>query len=152
MPSIRVNLYFENDYDNELLSKLPDYDGLLRLKGTVTFRKLQGWTEVLHAIIDTGAHTSTLPKWLWSEIERTKLTDHHVRGLVPGKECVMDVEVAWVRAMIVDVEGNRTDEIRFRALLVPSDEIPIVIGFKDLLERFEVCFNFPQRRAHIESR
>lgn len=62
------------------------------------------------------------------------------------------MKIGSVTGVIIDGEGNVTDELAFRAYLASTDEIPIVLGFKDLLEKFEVCFNFPQRRAYIESR
>lgn len=103
------------------------------------------------AIVNTGAHTSVLPFTVWREADVMILGDHSVRGLVPREECVLEVKVARLTGVIVDGKGHTTDEITFRAFLAPTDQIPIVLGFKDLLEKFEVSFDFAKRSAYIES-
>ncbi|MEM4298544.1 MAG: hypothetical protein QW815_09285 [Nitrososphaerota archaeon] len=55
-------------------------------------------------------------------------------------------------AVFLDKLGNRTKQIMFRAYLAPTDEIPIVLGFKDLLEKFQVCFNFSEKKSYLESK
>lgn len=136
----------------EILQKIPGYNGLLRLVGYAIFKTPTGWTELEDVIIDTGAHTSILPRWLWIEIEREKIADHYVRGLVPKEECIMDVEVAWVTVVLLDARGNRTPEIKFRAYLTLTDEIPIVLGFKDLLDRLILHLDYGQKIAYVEEK
>ncbi len=43
--------------------------------------------------------------------------------------------------MLVDME-NHTNEIEVYAFLSLIDEIPLIVGFKDLLENFKVCFDY----------
>ena len=94
MLSIRVNLDFISQYDLELLKRIPDYNGMLRLAGLVIFKSSLGWTDPQDAIIDTGAHTSILPKWVWTLIEKQVTGSYYVRGLVPDPKCKMNVDVA----------------------------------------------------------
>ncbi|MBI4257719.1 MAG: hypothetical protein HY619_02075 [Thaumarchaeota archaeon] len=99
MPSIRVSLDFISQYDLELLKRIPDYDGLLRLIASAIFKSPSEWTEPQDAIVDTGAHTSILPKWLWTRIEKRVITSYYVRGLVPDPKCQMKVSVAWISGL-----------------------------------------------------
>ena len=149
--STKVNLFFRRLYDFELLEKLPDYDGLLRLSCIMRFKTRDGWTELKNVIIDTGAHTTLIPLSLWKRLDVEILTEHYVRGLVPDEKCKVDVKVGWVKGVIVDERGNQTDEIRFRAFLASIDAIPIIIGFKDLLDKFKLCFDSINKTGYIEA-
>lgn len=139
-------------YDIELSEKIPDYEGLLRLVCRARFRTANGFTEARHSIVDTGAHTSIIPLSLWKRLDIKLMAEHYVRGLVPKKECFMDVKVGLVKARIVDEEGNQTDEMNVRAFLSPVDTVPVIIGFKDLLEKFKVCFDPTKKMAYIETK
>ncbi|KPV62161.1 MAG: hypothetical protein AOA65_2053 [Candidatus Bathyarchaeota archaeon BA1] len=127
--SIRVKLDFIHQYDSELLRRFPDYDGLLRLVCFAKFKTKNGWSGARDAIIDTGAHTSILPLSVWEPLDAQILGDYFVRGLVPKKECVLEVKVGWLTGIIIDEQGNTTPETKFRCYLAPSDEVPIVLGF-----------------------
>jgi hypothetical protein len=80
------------------------------------------------------------------------ISDHYVRGLVPKPECKIDVKVGWVKGRIVDEEGNFTPEIKFRAFLALVDNIPLIVGFKDLLEKYLIQINPAANQAFIEAR
>lgn len=149
--SIRVKLFFRKIYDLDLLRKLPDYNSLLRLSCIMKFKTKDGWTELKNAIVDTGAHTTLIPLSLWKRLQVNLLADHHVRGLVPKEECKLAVKVGWVAAVIIDPKGNQTGEIKLRAFLASTDEIPIIVGFKDLLDKFKVCFDPMSGTGYIES-
>ncbi|MCS4540933.1 MAG: hypothetical protein HY929_01210 [Euryarchaeota archaeon] len=149
--SIRVNLAFVKQFDVELLKKVPDYDGLLRLVCDISFKTTKGWTEAEDAIIDTGAHTSLLPLSLWQELDVKIISDHYVRGLVPKPECKIDVKVGWVTGKIIDEHENSTPEIKFRAFLALVDNIPLIMGFKDLLERYHIDIDAMVSKASIET-
>ncbi len=120
------------------MKKYPNYDGLLRIVSTIAFRTKDGWSNPRLAIIDTGAHTSILPLTVWEEADVEIFGDHFVRGLVPKEECVLSVKVGWVDAVILDRFGNQSSKLRFRAYLAPTDDIPLIIGFKDLMDRCEL--------------
>ncbi len=150
--SIKVKLTLLKQYDVELLRKIPDYGKLIRVIGWIKFKTLFGWTEPSHAIIDSGAHTSLIPLSLWQEIDVKIISDYYVRGLVPKPECKIDVKVGWIEGKIVDEYGNSTPKIKFRAFLALVDNIPLIIGFKDLLEKFLIKINPVANQAFIEIR
>lgn len=148
--SIKVNLRIVNEYDFELINRIPDYDGLIRILCDIRFKTVNGWAIAESAIIDTGAFTSLLPLSLWEELEVEILADYFVRGLVPKKDCKIDVKIGWIKGKIVDKTGNTTPETKFRAFLAMVDNIPLVIGFKDLLEKFKLIINSINKIAYLE--
>jgi len=150
--SIKVNIHLIKQYDLELLRKIPAYGELLRVVCDVRFKTTGGWTGAEDAIIDTGAHTSLLPLSLWQELDVKILADHYVRGLVPREECRMDVKVGWVTGIIVDERGNATPEKRFRAFLSSLDNVPLIIGFKDLLDKFIIHIDSTEGIGFIETK
>lgn len=115
------------------------------------FKTPDDWTEARYAIVDTGAHTSLLPLSLWKELDVRILADHFVRGLVPREECKIDVRVGWVKGRIVDKEGNSTPQVEFRAFLALTDSIPLIVGFKDLLDKLRLEIDPATGRAFIET-
>jgi len=60
------------------------------------------------------------------------------------------VKIGWVNALILDRLGNQTSKLRFRAYLAPTDDIPLIIGFKDLMDRCELQFNSKSLKGYIE--
>jgi len=148
---IRVNIDFIKQYDPELLKKYPDYNGLLRVVSTIVLKTKSGWSKPRFAIIDTGAHTSILPLTVWEEADAEVIGEYFVRGLVPKEECILPVKIGWVCAVILDRFGNRTDELRFRAYLAPTDDVPLIIGFKDLMDKCELQFNSKSLSGYIET-
>ncbi len=150
--SIKVNLRIVNEYDLGLTKRIPDCDGLLRILCDVRFKTPNGWTEAEYAIVDTGAHTSLLPSSLWKELGVQILADYFVRGIVPKKECTLEVQVGWVKGKIVDKEGNSTPEMKFRAFLAQTDNIPLIVGFKDLLDKLRLDIDAIKGKAFIETK
>ncbi|MFX1521131.1 MAG: hypothetical protein ACFFCD_14560 [Promethearchaeota archaeon] len=145
-----MNLSLIKLSDVELLAKIPDYGKLLRIACWVQFKAANGWYAPQYAIIDTGAHTSLLPLSLWQELEVRMVTNHYVRGLVPKKECTIDVKVGWVVGKLVDMQGNTTPEMKVRAFLSLTDNIPLIVGFKDLMDKCELYFNSKSLTGYIE--
>ena len=137
-------------FDVELLEKVPDYGEFLRIVGWIQLKKSNGWTEPSQAIIDTGAYTSLFPLSLWQDLEVKIISDHFVRGLVPKKQCKIDVKIGWISCKIIDRQGNLTPEIKFRAFLALIDDIPLILGFKDLLDKFRLIISPIEKIGFIE--
>ena len=69
-------------------------------------------------------------------------------GIVPIDECSISVLVGEIDAMLID-ERSHTKKIRMISYFALTDDIPMIIGFKTLLEEFEVCFNYKEDTARI---
>lgn len=87
MRYIRVDLDFIHKHDPELLRRIPEYGSLLRLVWLAAFKTHSGWAAPQRGVIDTGAHTSVLPRRTWIVIEKQGISGYYVRGLVPKPEC-----------------------------------------------------------------
>lgn len=133
-----------------MLKEIPDYGGLFRIWCVVKFKSNDGWVERRNALIDTGAHTTIIPLALSKEIKNEIIGEYLVKGLVAKEGCAIPVKVAWIWVNIVDKEGNETGELKIRTYLASTDEVPIIIGFKDLLEKFKLFIDVSERSGYIE--
>ncbi|HMF30694.1 MAG TPA: hypothetical protein VKK79_04735 [Candidatus Lokiarchaeia archaeon] len=123
---------------------------MLRIFTLVKFRTLLGWSRTLEAIIDTGAYTTLLPVSVWETLDIQVLGDYFVQGLVPRRECTLPVKIGLVTAVIFDDRGNISPEMQLHCFLGLTDETPLVIGFKDLLEKFALHIDTPNQEAFLE--
>jgi len=74
--STKINLHFID----AVLSELSDDEEyiLTRLMGWIVFKTPRGWSTPMDAIIDTGAHTSILPKSIWKSIKIKKIGSYDI--------------------------------------------------------------------------
>ncbi|MEA2033542.1 MAG: hypothetical protein U9N41_08175 [Euryarchaeota archaeon] len=75
---------------------------------------------------------------------------HSIRGIVAKKECSLPVKVSVIKGMLFDEDLNRTKEVEFYAFCAIGDRVPLILGFKRLLERFTICFNISSGMAYLE--
>ncbi|MEM3562426.1 MAG: hypothetical protein QXS27_01570 [Candidatus Jordarchaeaceae archaeon] len=55
------------------------------------------------------------------------------------------------KGKIVDKKGNAMPETKFKAFLALTDKIPLIVGFKDVLERYRIRIDVPIGKAFIET-
>jgi len=123
---------------------------ITRLNCNVTFRRQDGtWSRLHVAIIDSGAHTSVLPEKIWREAERDIIAEYELKGINPRPECSIPALVGKVMCMLHDDYGHSSDDLLISAILAQSNEVPIILGFADLLTEFEVTFNYRAGRAYL---
>lgn len=142
-----VNLFFRVYRDEELEEKVKGID-IIRLKALIRFKTPSGWTDPYEAIVDTGAPLSLIPPFIWERLQRTKLADHATEGIA-GRP--VPVQVAAVNGQLLDRQGNVTEELKIVAFLSSSDEVPLIIGFRDLLDSFENRFDYRKGTAYLKS-
>ena len=145
----RVNLYFRV-FESRTLKRKTGRFPIIRLMGNVVFRNNTGWCVPETAIIDTGAHTSLIPLSLWQELKYEEICEHRVQGISSNLECSIPVIIGKVWCRIIDDSGNSTPEIEMVSMLAKTDEVPLIIGFIDILSKFHVCFDFEKREAYLE--
>jgi len=126
-----------------------DYGELVRLSILIRFKTKLGWSKLYEAIIDTGAHTSVIPRYIWEGIDVEEKVNHSVQGVVPKKECSLPVKVSIVRGALFDDVLNHTKEVEFYAFCAIDDRVPLILGFKGLLDRFTICFNISSGIAYL---
>ena len=124
----------------------------MRLECDVAFRTVNDEIEVYDAaIIDTGAFISLIPRSIWKNVEHEEIARHSVKGIVPKKECSIDVIIGKIKVKLID-EENETNEMDIYAYLAMTDEVPLILGFKDLLSKFRVCFDYGENEAFLEEK
>ena len=145
-----INLFFETLRSGELEAKVDGID-IVRLRCYVQFEKRTGEISIYDAIVDTGAFISLIPFSIWKDVEVDRLADHRVEGLIPKTECSIPVIIGKIGLMLVD-EEYQTEKIDTHAYLALTDEIPLILGFKDLLSSFKVCFDYKENSAWLEDK
>jgi hypothetical protein len=148
---MRVNLFFRVLHDPQLEEKLSGIE-IIRLKALVRFKTARGWSDIYEAIVDTGAHMSLIPLSIWQEAEHTKLARHRIRGIVPKAGCTLPVLVGKVHCRLVDRQGRRTGPLEIHAFLAQTDEVALILGFKDVLMRFAHHIDYRTDTAYIDAR
>ena len=146
-----ISLFFDVFIDSELEKKIPNHAEIVRLWCLVQFKKQKDWTMPYPALIDTGAHTTIIPKKIWSDLSINKIAEHYVRGLIPKEECKLDIDVGEVEILICD-KIKHTNKMKILSYLAPVDNIPLILGFKDLLSKFKICFDYEQNVAFIKTK
>jgi hypothetical protein len=143
-----VNLFFETLRSRELEAKVKGID-IVRLRSYVQFEKRTGEISIHDAIVDTGAFISLIPFSIWREVEVDRLVNHRVEGLIAKSECSIPVIIGKIGLRLVD-EEEQTEKIDIHAYLALTDEIPLILGFKDFLSSFKVCFDYKENSAWLE--
>ena len=137
------------------VKRLPDIElvdhgfWLQRVLCVVRFPLAQGWSGPYHAIVDTGAPTSIIPRSLWSQTRVRTLKSFPLQGLVARKECVIPVTAGIVSALLED-RDNRQIKRTFRAYLAQVDEVPLILGMQDLLEDGKLLLDLRGHSAWLE--
>ena len=99
---VAISAFFDCFVDKELEEKISGRGLIIRLWCWASFEKEDGWTLPYPALIDTGAHTSIIPKRIWSILPVNKLAEHYTKGLVPKPECKLDVGVGEINIILLD--------------------------------------------------
>jgi hypothetical protein len=147
--STKLRVRIKKLVDPELDLKL-DYGELIRLSTLIRFKTKSGRSKLYDAIIDTGAHTSVIPRYIWEGIDAEEKVDHFVQGIVAKEECSLPVKVSIISGVLFDDDLNHTNEVEFFAFCAVDDRVPLILGFKGLLERFTICFNIRSDVAYLE--
>ncbi len=145
----RINLLFEICKNAVIINNIIHYD-LIRLKSGIKFKIKTGFLKNYSAIIDTGAHISVFPKSIWQKLEYEIVGDAQLHGIVKKENCSIPVSVGKIKYSLTDQYGNETEEKSVLAFLAHTDKVPIMLGFKGVLEKLRIYFNFQNNIAYAE--
>lgn len=147
----KVKLFFKTFVHLPLKERIPNHK-IIRLMGLVQLETATGWSESYDAIIDTGAHTSLIPHAIWKETKFEQIGKYEIKGLSLKPECAIPVVIGKLKCVIADNMNVGTEENVILAFLALTDEVPLIIGFRDLREKFTVHFNYETGEAYIEEK
>ena len=146
---LRINLFFEKFSDKEILQKIKNHE-VIRLKGMLQFKSRNGWTKPYQAVIDTGAHTSVIPISSWENVNHEKFGEYKMFGISKNQACSISAEIGKVTCIMIDEEGNQSEELNVISLLASTDAVPLIIGFKDALQKFRLISDYEKNIAFLE--
>lgn len=145
---MEISLHFDIKYDLELIEhniSLP----VIRLYGLVEFKCRDGWSDIYHAIIDTGSPVSVFPAYIQKECDVQFLHQTRISGLVPNEKCSL------LHAKLVSFVFRLRDKdrvakpIQAKAYIAATDKIPLILGFADILEKYDLIVSYSQKKASL---
>jgi hypothetical protein len=150
--STKIKFWFEKIRSPDLEEKVPDIGELTRLFCTIKMKSKKGWSDSLNAIVDTGAPFSVIPLDIWTDLDTTILTEQEIRGINPRKECTLPALIGKTKCILLDEEGNQSKELEVLSYFALSNLVPLIVGFRDILEKFKVCFDYKEDIAFAEEK
>jgi len=133
--------------------RIPDLAPLeveaVRALCAITFRTARGYTKAEWALIDTGSPLSIIPRRVWQQCEVEMLKSYSIRGLVAKEDCVLPVTFGRITCRLMDEQGA-TQDFCIGADLADTNDVPIVLGFRDALTAGVLHIDGRQVRGYLE--
>lgn len=104
---------------------------------------------IRRTIVDTGAVVSLLPRAIWEQLDIEFLGSHQVKGIVKKKECILPVKIGLVKTKLLDEQNNQTPTFTSLVYCADSNEVPIIFGMKDALDKFKIEINTKQKQGYL---
>jgi hypothetical protein len=112
-----------------------------------------GFTPLQKAIVDTGSYWSTVPQDLWAQCDVDIIEPNsQIIGFASDEACHIPASIGRISGIILDDEGHETRLLTFLAFLAHTDDVPLVLGFADLLAEFQVRFDYRTNSAYLDER
>ena len=141
---IRLAIWQRPDPDNPLLQ-------ITRILCLTAFGSgVTGFTVPEHAIIDTGAPTSLIPKDLWEQCPVLKLGESSIHGIVDRPECSLPIIEGVIGCVLLDEAGHQSPELTIYAHLALTNDVPLLLGFGGLLDQADMRLAIGSREAYLE--
>lgn len=112
------------------------------------FKRPDGWTDRLPAVVDTGAPFSVLPRSLWDALHVEGGFVSSLRGLVPLPSAILKARLGQVSCLVSDLKRS-SPPLECWALLADG-EVPLVLGCAGFLDRTKLMLDGPRQQAHLE--
>lgn len=144
---MELSLEFSVKYDLELLEKnivLPT----IRLLGRIEFKYGNNWSTPYRIIIDTGSPISVFPSYIQEKCDIHLLHQTTISGLVPDEKCSLPAKLTNLIFRLSD-KDTVTKPIEAKAYIVATDKIPLILGFVDILEKYDLSVSYSQKKASL---
>jgi hypothetical protein len=144
---MKIELQFKTKIDLDFLSAGISVR-LIRVLTDVRFQTNNGWTDKYKAIIDTGSPVSVIPLFIWENIQ--------VKWLLSKKEELFGIGSSSVSGRLAEITSTFSDEkhisqpITFKAHLLDTNSVPLLIGFEDVLTSIKLSCDYKSQRAYLE--
>ncbi|HOJ50326.1 MAG TPA: hypothetical protein PKW55_05895 [Spirochaetota bacterium] len=144
---MKINFWFE--VKKRLLSKNVEDEVVKVYTNIRVLNSDKTWSYSVPAIIDTGAHTSLLPKYLWENSDYEYISDSLFMGVKSNLLCSLPCKVGKITIALLDTEGN-FHPIDIIAYLSKTNDTPPIIGVSTLMNKGKVCIDYKNRKGFLE--
>ena len=144
---MEISLNFGLKYDLELLDKgiaLP----IIRLLSVIEFKSRGGWSRPNPAIIDTGSPVSVFPSSIQEQCQFELIHQTRISGLVPDEKCSLNAKLVKLTFRLCDKDKS-TKPIESKAYIAATEKIPLILGFADILEKFDLKISYSKKQASL---
>jgi len=126
---------------------------IIRLIANVRLVRRDGsLSKAFKAIVDTGAHSSVIPVSIWRGLKvDIKVKDANFGGINNRPECLIPASLGTARCLLTDETGALSPELEILSFLAKTDQVPLILGFADLLSKFEIIFDYESGKAFARS-
>lgn len=146
---IKINLRVLDIEDIELkrLDKAPYI--FTRVFAFVGYKKKNGDFFIRRAIVDTGAVASLLPIGIWKQLDINFIGYHSIKGVVKKQSCLLPVKIGFAKCKLLDESGNETPVFTSLVYCADSNEVPVIFGMKDGLDKFRIELNIKRKEGFM---
>lgn len=145
---MRINHRFREYIDLKSLEKGIKVTNI-RIIAKVRFKTKTEWSESFSAIVDAGSPLSVIPKEVWESCVISKLYKSQIKGIVPDKNVFIPATFGSIEGVLID-EKQCSPLLEANALFAERSDIPLILGFSNLIEKMKLVVNYPKRKSWVE--
>lgn len=149
---VKINLKILEIEDVELKQNSIEPYLFTRIYITLCYKTKEDLFVYEQGLVDTGAIVSLLPKRVWGRLPIEIIGDHYIKGIVKKKECTLPVKIAKVKNKLIDEFGNETSEFITTVYCVDSDDVPLILGLKEVMDKLDLHILFSKEKAYFEEK
>lgn len=147
MNKINLRVLDIEDVELKRLDKAPYI--FTRIFTFVGYKKKDGDFFIRRAIVDTGAVASLLPIAIWKQLDIKFVGYHTIKGVVKKQSCMLPVKIGFAKCKVMDELKNETPTFTSLVYCADSNEVPLIFGMKDGLDKFRIEINAKQKQGHL---
>jgi len=142
----------ETEFQPEVVEAVRKAYGLDIGKGCVysvfvSFKAEGSWTDPFWMIYDTGAAVSLLPLRFFDILGVRRYAPIKLMGI--SSEMEIRARLTRARLRFIDAEGRKSPEIEAWVAIAERNDVPLIIGLKDVSDKHRFSTNPRLRRFYL---